>query len=90
MNQPARNQILDATSALFRDGPFEAIGKYFAPDYQVHMPSPADFAHKGIWVSVWLLGLGLFMNFSIAIGVVFNGHYAASVADGIPSIRHRP
>ncbi|WP_341973503.1 ester cyclase [Roseateles sp. PN1] len=37
MNQPARNQILGATSALFRDGQFEAIGKYFAPDYQVHM-----------------------------------------------------
>lgn len=37
MNQPARNQILGATTALFSEGQFEAIGNYFAPDYQVHI-----------------------------------------------------
>lgn len=37
MNQHAKEQILSATSALFRDGQFEAIGKHFAPDYVVHI-----------------------------------------------------
>lgn len=37
MNQPARNQILSATSALFGEGKLEAIGNYFAPDYVVHL-----------------------------------------------------
>lgn len=37
MNQTARDQILSATSALFREGQLEAVGKYFAPDYVVHL-----------------------------------------------------
>lgn len=36
MNQHAKEQIVSATSALFRDGQVEAISKYFAPDYVVH------------------------------------------------------
>ena len=35
-------------------------------------------------MSLWLLGLILFIKVAIALGAVFNGHYAASVADGIP------
>lgn len=36
MSQHAKEQILSATSALFRDGKIEAISKHFAPDYVVH------------------------------------------------------
>lgn len=36
MNLHAKELILSATSVLFRDGKFEAIGRYFSPDYAVH------------------------------------------------------
>lgn len=36
MNLHAKEQILSATSALFRDGQIEAISKHFASDYVVH------------------------------------------------------
>lgn len=36
MNQHAKDLILSATSALYRDGKFEAIERYFSPDYVVH------------------------------------------------------
>lgn len=36
MNQHAKETILSATSALFRDGEIDAISKHFDPDYVVH------------------------------------------------------
>ena len=47
-------------------------------------PSPSNFAYTGSRVSLWLLGLVLLLKLAIALGGIFNGHYAASVADGIP------
>ncbi len=54
------------------------------------LPSVADFAYTGSRVSLWLLGLVLFMKLGIALGAIFNGHYAASVADGIPIDSYTP
>ena len=48
------------------------------------LPPLANFTYTGSRVSLWLLGLVLFMKIAIALGAIFNGHYAASVADGIP------
>ena len=54
------------------------------------LPSVADFTYKGSRVSLWLLGVVLFMKLAIALGAIFNGHYAASVADGIPIDLYTP
>ncbi len=54
------------------------------------LPSVADFTYTGSRVSLWLLGLVLFMKLGIALGAIFNGHYAASVADGIPIDSYTP
>jgi len=54
------------------------------------LPSVADFTYKGSRVAIWLLGLVLFMKVVIALGAIFNGHYSASVADGIPLDSYPP
>jgi hypothetical protein len=54
------------------------------------LPSVADFTYRGSRVSLWLLGGILFMKLAIALGAIFNGHYAASVADGIPIDSYTP
>jgi len=54
------------------------------------LPSVADFTYTGSRVSLWLLGLVLVMKLGIALGAIFNGHYAASVADGIPIDSYTP
>ena len=41
-------------------------------------------------VALWLLGFVLFLKLAIALGAIFNGHYAASVADGIPIDAYTP
>jgi len=48
------------------------------------LPPLANFTYTGSRVSLWLLGIVLFVKIAIALGAIFNGHYAASVADGIP------
>ena len=48
------------------------------------LPSTADFTYRGSRISLWLLGLVLVLKLAIALGAIFNGHYAATVADGIP------
>jgi hypothetical protein len=48
------------------------------------LPPLANFTYTGSRVSLWLLGIVLFVKVAIALGAIFNGHYAASVADGIP------
>ena len=54
------------------------------------LPSAEDFTYTGSRVSLWLLGLVLAMKLGIALGAIFNGHYAASVADGIPIDSYAP
>jgi len=53
-------------------------------------PVPADFVYRGSRVALWLLGLVLFLKLAIALGAIFNGHYAAAVADGIPIDSYTP
>jgi len=47
-------------------------------------PTAADFTYRGSRIALWLLGVVLFVKLAIALGAIFNGHYAAAVADGIP------
>jgi hypothetical protein len=54
------------------------------------LPSTADFEYTGSRTSLWLLGVVLFLKVAIALGSIFNGHYAASVADGIPIDSYTP
>ena len=54
------------------------------------LPSAANFTYTGSRVSLWLLGMVLFLKLAIALGAIFNGHYAASVADGIPIDSYTP
>ena len=53
-------------------------------------PSTTNFIYTGSRVSLWLLGLVLLLKLAIALGAIFNGHYAASVADGIPVDSYTP
>jgi hypothetical protein len=54
------------------------------------LPSATDFTYRGSRLALWLLGFILFLKLAIAFGVIFNGHYAASVADGIPIDTYTP
>ena len=54
------------------------------------LPSTTNFIYTGSRVSLWLLGLVLLLKLAIALGAIFNGHYAASVADGIPVDSYTP
>ena len=53
-------------------------------------PSPADFTYRGSRIALWLFGLILLLKLAIALGAIFNGHYAATVADGIPVDSYSP
>ena len=53
-------------------------------------PSTADFTYRGSRIALWLLGLVLLLKLAIALGAIFNGHYAATVADGIPIDSYTP
>jgi hypothetical protein len=53
-------------------------------------PSAADFTYRGSRIALWLLGLVLLLKLAIALGAIFNGHYAATVADGIPIDSYTP
>jgi hypothetical protein len=54
------------------------------------LPSAADFTYRGSRIALWLLGLVLLLKIAIALGAIFNGHYAATVADGIPIDSYTP
>lgn len=47
-------------------------------------PAKFDDTYHGYKLALWLLGLILLMKAAIGLGVIFNGHEAASRADGIP------
>ena len=54
------------------------------------LPPLVNFTYTGSRISLWLLGVVLFLKLAIALGAIFNGHYAASVADGIPIDSYTP
>ena len=54
------------------------------------LPPLANFTYSGSRISLWLLGLVLFLKLGIALGAIFNGHHAASIADGIPIDSYTP
>ena len=47
-------------------------------------PPAVDFTYRGSRIALWLLGLVLILKLAIALGAIFNGYQAATVADGIP------
>ncbi len=53
-------------------------------------PSATDFTYRGSRIALWLLGLVLMLKLAIALGAIFNGHQAATVADGIPIDSYTP
>ena len=53
-------------------------------------PSASDFTYRGSRIALWLLGLVLVLKIAIALGAIFNGHYAATIADGIPIDSYTP
>ncbi len=54
------------------------------------LPPLENFTYTGSRISLWLFGLVLFLKLAIALGAIFNGHYAASIADGIPVDSYTP
>ena len=54
------------------------------------LPPSSNSTYAGSRIALWLLGIVLLMTVSIAFGAIFNGHYAASVADGIPIDSYTP
>jgi len=54
------------------------------------LPSPGAFSYRGGAAAVWLAALLVVLKVAIALGAIFNGHYAASVADGIPIDSYTP
>ena len=53
-------------------------------------PPPGSFTYRGSVAAVWLAALLVLLKAAIALGAIFNGHYAASVADGIPIDSYTP
>ena len=53
-------------------------------------PSAADFTYRGSRIALALLGVVLVLKLAIALGAIFNGHYGATVADGIPIDSYTP
>ena len=53
-------------------------------------PRPSDLSYSGSRFAVWLAMLLVLVKMAIALGSIFNGHYAASVADGIPLDTYTP
>lgn len=53
-------------------------------------PSPSDFSYRGSRVAVWLAAVLVVVKVAIALGAIFNGRFAASVADGIPLDTYTP
>ena len=54
------------------------------------LPERADNAYRGHRIALMLFGLLLFVKAGISLGSIFNGHAAASSADGIPIDTYTP
>jgi hypothetical protein len=48
------------------------------------LPRQVDNTYHGYQLALWLFALVVFMNAAISLVSIFNGHSAASSADGIP------
>ena len=48
------------------------------------LPPSVDNSYRGHKLALWLFGLVVLAKLGIAFGSLFNGHEAASTADGIP------
>ncbi len=54
------------------------------------IPRQADNAYQGHRLALWILALIILMKLGIGLNSVFNGHYVASFADGIPIDTYTP
>jgi len=54
------------------------------------IPSPSAFSYRGSIAAVWLASVLVLVKVAIALGAILNGHYAASVVDGIPIDSYTP
>jgi hypothetical protein len=54
------------------------------------LPPASEFVYTGSRYAAWLAGLVVALKMAIALGAIFNGHYAASTADGIPLDTYTP
>ncbi|MFY9825609.1 MAG: hypothetical protein WAM82_29820 [Thermoanaerobaculia bacterium] len=48
------------------------------------LPQQVDNTYRGHKLALWLLGLLVLMKVGIGLNSIFNGHFVASSADGIP------
>ena len=48
------------------------------------LPRQIDNDFRGHWLALWLFGAVVLVKLGISMGTMFNGHEAASSADGIP------
>ena len=54
------------------------------------IPKHADNAYRGHRLALWILALIILMKLGIGLNSIFNGHYVASSADGIPIDTYTP
>lgn len=55
-----------------------------SPRFNPLFPRVIDNTYRGHKLALWLFGALLFMKTGMSLGVIFNGHSAATRADGIP------
>jgi hypothetical protein len=48
------------------------------------LPRHVDNTYHGYRLALWLFGLVVFMKVAMSLNAIFNGHFVASSADGIP------
>jgi hypothetical protein len=48
------------------------------------LPETADNSYRGYRLALWIFGLVVAMKTGIALNAIFNGHFVAISADGIP------
>jgi predicted ester cyclase len=67
MNHAARDQILNATNSLFRDGQVDTTSQYFSPDYVVHITDQDVRGGTSLVRSVVDLYRGAFPDLSVEV-----------------------
>ena len=54
------------------------------------LPPVSHFNYQGARAALWILGVVLLLKFVTGCAAVFNGHQAASAADGFPLAQYSP